>query len=355
MTLSTGFLEHKRALGRKYISEEAELRLLVALRLRARRRAARPAHASRCWMSSSLHGARSQRAQLQPSARCRRLPARLGGRARAAGLLAACRPAGGGRPPHGSRSCSTPCQARRLLDAAGALPDRSRAPHRGTTYRTIFALCYGLGLRGGEACALRVGDIDRRPRAAGRQGRQVRQEPPGPARPADRRADRRAARASHRATGGLTTKRRCSPSTGTRASPGRPPAARSPSWRARSGSRHRTESTAPRLHSLRHSFAVGCLLRWYRQGLDPAARLHQLSTFMGHVDPVSTAVYLTITPALLRGGQPPVRGVRRAGLDGGAPMTGTAARADPALLLSRPPDRRQGPTLRDRFAATATP
>ena len=55
----------------------------------------------------------------------------------------------------------------------------------------------------------------------------------------------------------------------------------------------------PTLHSLRHSFAVGCLLRWYREGLDPSARLHQLSTFMGHVDPCSTAVYLTITPALL--------------------------------------------------------
>ena len=40
-------------------------------------------------------------------------------------------------------------------------------------------------------------------------------------------------------------------------------------------------------------------MRWYREGLDPAARLHQLSTFMGHVDPSSTAVYLTITPALL--------------------------------------------------------
>ncbi len=55
----------------------------------------------------------------------------------------------------------------------------------------------------------------------------------------------------------------------------------------------------PTLHSLRHSFAVGCLLRWYREGLDPAARLHHLSTFMGHVDPTSTAVYLTITPQLL--------------------------------------------------------
>jgi hypothetical protein len=46
--------------------------------------------------------------------------------------------------------------------------------------------------------------------------------------------------------------------------------------------------------------AVGCLLRCYRQGLDPASRLHQLSTFMGHVDPISTAVYLTITPTLLQ-------------------------------------------------------
>jgi integrase len=49
----------------------------------------------------------------------------------------------------------------------------------------------------------------------------------------------------------------------------------------------------PRLHDLRHSFAVGCLLRWYREGLDPSSRLHQLSTFMGHIAPSSTAVYLT--------------------------------------------------------------
>jgi integrase len=55
----------------------------------------------------------------------------------------------------------------------------------------------------------------------------------------------------------------------------------------------------PRLHDLRHSFAVGCLLRWYREGVEPATRLHQLSTFMGHVAPSSTAVYLTITPELL--------------------------------------------------------
>lgn len=44
---------------------------------------------------------------------------------------------------------------------------------------------------------------------------------------------------------------------------------------------------------------MGCLLRWYREGLDPSTRLCQLSTFMGHVAPTSTAVYLTITPELI--------------------------------------------------------
>jgi integrase len=55
----------------------------------------------------------------------------------------------------------------------------------------------------------------------------------------------------------------------------------------------------PHLHCLRHSFAVGTLLRWYRTGVDPMTRLFDLSTFMGHVSPSSTAVYLTITTELL--------------------------------------------------------
>jgi integrase len=49
----------------------------------------------------------------------------------------------------------------------------------------------------------------------------------------------------------------------------------------------------------RHSFAVGTLVRWYREGVDPSTRLLHLSTFLGHADPASTAVYLTITPELL--------------------------------------------------------
>jgi hypothetical protein len=42
------------------------------------------------------------------------------------------------------------------------------------------------------------------------------------------------------------------------------------------------------------------LLGWYRAGINPNERLVQLSTFMGHAHPSSTAVYLTITADLFQ-------------------------------------------------------
>jgi len=55
----------------------------------------------------------------------------------------------------------------------------------------------------------------------------------------------------------------------------------------------------PRLHDLRHSFAVSRLLDWYREGVDVQSRLVHLSTFMGHIGVESTSIYLTITNDLL--------------------------------------------------------
>lgn len=55
----------------------------------------------------------------------------------------------------------------------------------------------------------------------------------------------------------------------------------------------------PRLHDLRHTFAVTTLVRWYREGVDVEARLPALSTYLGHVAPSSTYWYLTATPELL--------------------------------------------------------
>ncbi len=55
----------------------------------------------------------------------------------------------------------------------------------------------------------------------------------------------------------------------------------------------------PRIHDLRHSFAVNRLLAWYRDGEDVNARLPALATYMGHVDISSTQVYLQPTAELL--------------------------------------------------------
>lgn len=55
----------------------------------------------------------------------------------------------------------------------------------------------------------------------------------------------------------------------------------------------------PRLHDLRHSFAVHRLTSWYQQGADVQKLLPHLSTYLGHVDIGSTQVYLTMTPELL--------------------------------------------------------
>jgi integrase len=162
----------------------------------------------------------------------------------------------------------------------------------------MFALCYGLGLRAGEACGLRIGDVDTaRDLLVVRGGKfgKSRLVPHGPriAALVSEQLERR-----HR-SGAVNDQEPLFTFDGMRSvHPGTAtqtfhqlvlrldlpvPAGVSP----------------PTLHSLRHSFAVACLLRWYREGLDPSARLHRLSTFMGHVDPSSTAVYLTITPALL--------------------------------------------------------
>ena len=58
----------------------------------------------------------------------------------------------------------------------------------------------------------------------------------------------------------------------------------------------------PRLHDLRHAFAVHRLYKWYQEGASLLNKLPLLSTYMGHASPHDTQVYLTITESLLREG-----------------------------------------------------
>jgi integrase/recombinase XerD len=61
----------------------------------------------------------------------------------------------------------------------------------------------------------------------------------------------------------------------------------------------RPGSRPPRLHDLRHTFAVRTMLDSYRTDGDPRARLAPLSTYLGHANPAASYWYLSATPELL--------------------------------------------------------
>ena len=290
------FLAHKRTLERKYLSEEAELRLLV--------RFAEQHHVDR--LDQLTAALLDDFLASRPRSRPRSFNHLLGV---VSGLLdwAVTYELLQSSPLHTRRRRGTNARipfvfdvaaARRLLEAAGALPDNPRALQRGPTYRTIFALCYGLGLRAGEVCGLRLGDVDaQRDLLVVRGGKfgKTRLVPHGP-RIGELIAEQLARRRADGAVGddaplfSFDGRRRVHPGSASQVF-------------------HHLVTvldftvpegvSPPRLHDLRHSFAVGCLLRWYRDGLDPSTRLHHLATYLGHVDPASTAAYLTITPGLL--------------------------------------------------------
>ena len=61
----------------------------------------------------------------------------------------------------------------------------------------------------------------------------------------------------------------------------------------------RTENAHPRMHDLRHSFAVQTLINWHQAGHDIEARIPALATYLGHVNPASTYWYLSASPELM--------------------------------------------------------
>lgn len=188
-----------------------------------------------------------------------------------------------------------------LLTEAARLPDNPRAALRGPTYEMLLALIATLGLRISEAARLQCGDVDLE-----RDVLQIRNTKFGK----DRLVPF-----------GCRLSRRLRDYLVLREDRGFSIAADRPlfSWNGKTAIATNSirntfrdhliprlavdvppESIGPRVHGLRHSFAVRTLLRWYRDGQDPATRLHYLSTFMGHVNPNATAVYLTITSDLLQ-------------------------------------------------------
>lgn len=189
---------------------------------------------------------------------------------------------------------------KRLLVQAKALPDNPRSQLRGATYEMIFALLAGLGLRVGEVARLQWGDVDLEREVLEIRNTKFGKDrlvPFGPKLAA--RLHSYQARREQRGYACMGAHYLFS-------------------WNDRTPiSTNSIRNTfrgdllpqlalavplgvlGPHVHGLRHSFAVRTLLNWYRQGIAPADRLHHLSTFLGHLNPTSTAVYLTITGELL--------------------------------------------------------
>lgn len=66
------------------------------------------------------------------------------------------------------------------------------------------------------------------------------------------------------------------------------------------GIRGMSDSHGPRIHDIRHRFAVQTLLRWYRAGEDAERRLPTLSAYLGHVHVSDTYWYLSQCPELMQ-------------------------------------------------------
>ena len=203
--------------------------------------------------------------------------------------------------PHFTRNTFVPYilsrdELRRLLDAIATRRGRLlQIP----TLRTILLLLYGAGLRISEAIALNVGDVDiasalltvseskfykTRLVALGSQLNDVMtlyaqwRAASGPSGDADAPffVLRSGARLNHSVV------------------------SRAFHYLRIHASVRRADGQRPRLHDLRHSFAVHRLLAWYRQKADVQTLLPKLAVYLGHVRLSCTQVYLSMTPELLQ-------------------------------------------------------
>lgn len=209
------------------------------------------------------------------------------------------------RPRHATAAQTTflfdRAQARQLLELAAKLPDNNHGRHRGDIYFMVFALMYGLGLRVGEAARLCRQDVDlERNLLVIRETKFLKSRlvPFGPKIGARLRGYLELQKEEAGALDPTTPLFSYGSDRSQAINPGTISQTFHTLW-PRLGLKVPAGAMPPRLHCLRHSFAVGTLLRWYRSGINPQQRLWDLSTFMGHVHPASTAVYLTITAELL--------------------------------------------------------
>ena len=187
-------------------------------------------------------------------------------------------------------------ELRLLLSAVPCCQQRDACLMSASMFRTLLLLLYGTGMRIGEALRLRAGDVDLDCGVITVRGTKFyksRLVPLGP--------DVHAHLQEYVALPGRIA-RNDQPLFQSRLHKAVPRQVVEKRFRLLcnlAGVRREASPYQPRIHDLRHTFAVHRLTEWYRKGADVQALLPALSTYLGHVELHSTQRYLTMTPELL--------------------------------------------------------
>jgi integrase len=189
----------------------------------------------------------------------------------------------------------TEVEIARLLREAAGLERLPESPLRPELFRLAITLLYTTGLRRGELLRMTTGDYDPRERTLLVRESKFHKSRLLPLSPdaADELEGYLQARRAHRlplsSDTPLIWNRRAGGKAYTAVGLGRV-------FRElfeRAGIR-KPNGHLPRIHDFRHTYACHALLRWYRMGEDVQAKLPILATYMGHVSIVSTQYYLRL-------------------------------------------------------------
>jgi integrase len=289
------FVAHKRVLGRRYYGEEGVLRDLRGF-IGAQRASDLTAQLFEQWC-------RAQRVLSPNTLYSRQLLVRklCLFRRRQEPTCFVPDPAGfARRRPHRRAVIVTPAQIGRMLSATAHLGSARHSPMRPAVMRMALVLLYSAGLRRGEVTRLTLADVDHREGIV-----RIRESKFHKSRwvPLSRDACRELLRY-------LRVRRRYGARFDAPLLCNRSRSYGHDGWHRYSGESiaagirelfalaevRDNEGRRPRVHDVRHSFAVEALRRQYRAGGDVQTFLPKLSLYMGHVNIVSTAHYLQFVP-----------------------------------------------------------
>lgn len=188
----------------------------------------------------------------------------------------------------------THAEVEQLLHAVDELAPTARSPMRHLIMPEVFRLLYGCGFRLSEVLHLRVADVDlNRGILTVRQGKFGKDRLVPPSLSSVLRLQKYAAGFEARPPDAFFF-----------------PSHHGGPWSIRTvyhlfrelllqcGIPHAGRGKGPRVHDVRHTFAVHSLLRWYREGADLDAKLPVLATYMGHQSLAGTQRYLHLTAEL---------------------------------------------------------